>query len=87
MRDKQILDSTGWLNDAIIFAAQSLLSLQTKGKVFGWQSTQLSKREGLFKVIPPGAFVQILHISECHWAVASNVDVHSVLSVYRRFSQ
>ena len=78
MRDKRILESTSWLNDAIIFAAQSLLSLQTMGKVFGWQSTQLSKREGLFKQIPQGPFVQILHISDCHWAVASNVDVHSV---------
>ena len=63
LRDKQILESTDWLNDAIIYTAQSLLSLQTKGKVFGWQSTLMSKREGLLlKPIPSGPFIQILHI-------------------------
>ena len=77
LRDKHIIESTGWLNDGIVYAVQSLLSLQTKGKVFGWQSTQLSRREGLFKPLPPGPFVQILHISECHWAVVSNIDVHT----------
>ena len=77
MKDKQILDSTSWLKDGIIFAAQSLLSLQSKGKILGWQLTKLSKRNGLFKSLPSGPFVQVLHVSNCHWAVASNIDVHS----------
>ena len=34
----------GWLNDGIIFAAQSMLFKIMSGKIFGWQSTQLSKR-------------------------------------------
>ena len=70
-RDKCILESDGWLNDGIVYAVQTLLS---QGKVFGWQSTQLSKREELFKPIPSGPFIQILHISNCHWVVASNVN-------------
>ena len=74
--DKHILESTHWINDGIMFAAQSLLSTQSKGKIFGWQSTQLSKTEALFKPIPPRApFVQMLHISECHWSMVSNIDV------------
>ena len=56
--------------------------------MFGWQSTQLSKREGLFNPIPPGAFIQILHISACHWAVTSNINVqtgggsHDTVGIY-----
>lgn len=60
--DKEILGSKRWINDGIVFASQSLLSLQSKGKVYGWQSTQLGKTEGLFKPIPSTSpFVQILH--------------------------
>ena len=65
LQDKQVLESKRWLNDGIIFAAQSLLSLQTNREVSGWQSTQLSKSKTLFRPIPPGPFIQILHISEC----------------------
>ena len=75
MSDKDILDSRKWLNDAIIYAAQSLLRDQTKGKVFGWQSTQCSKRDGMFQPIPPNSlFVQILHVHQSHWIVVSNID-------------
>ena len=75
MSDKDILDSRKWLNDAIIYAAQSLLRDQTKGKVFGWQSTQCSKQDGMFQPIPPNSpFVQILHVHQSHWIVVSNID-------------
>lgn len=38
--EKQILESKDkWLNDKLIDAAQSLLQVQSKGKIFGWQST------------------------------------------------
>lgn len=77
-RDREILVSTQWINDAIIFAAQSLLASETKGKIFGFQSTQLSKKGATFKPVPPGAFIQILHIAQCHWAVVSNIDVKAV---------
>ena len=77
IRDKAILQSTGWLNDGIILAAQKLLEAQTRSKVFGWQSTQLSKRKGLFFVVPRcSPFVQILHVGKCHWLTTSNVNVH-----------
>ena len=77
VRDKAILQSTCWLNDGIILAAQKLLEAQTRGKVFGWQSTQLSKRKGLFVVVPRcSPFVQILHVGKCHWLTTSNVNVH-----------
>jgi hypothetical protein len=77
VRDKAILQSTGWHNDGIILAAQKLLEAQTRGKVFGWQSTQLSKRKGLFVVVPRcSPFVQILHVGKCHWLTTSNVNVH-----------
>lgn len=75
--DKEILCSTAWLNDSIIFAAQSLLAKQSKGKIFGFQSTQLCKTKNLFRPVPPGPFVQVLHISGCHWAVVSNINVQS----------
>ena len=79
--EKHILEHDQWLNDGIIRAAQSLLSNQTKGKVYGWQTTQLAREESKFKFrqIPLRmSFIQILHISECHWVVASNIDVHSL---------
>lgn len=67
--------SSEWLNDGIIHAAQSLLRQQTKAKVFGWQSSQCSKRKGLFCPLPPNSpFIQILHVQGCHWITTSNVD-------------
>lgn len=75
--DRAILQSTDWLNDGMIFAAQSLLREQTKEKVYGWQSTQCGKKEGLFDIVPQKCpFVQILHVANCHWVVASNINVH-----------
>lgn len=75
--DKEILCSTAWLNDSIICAAQSLLAKQSKGKIFVFQSTQLCKTKYLFRPLPPGPFIQALHISGCHWAVVSNINVQS----------
>ena len=43
--DLEILKSNKWLNDAIIFATQSLLKDLTKGNIFGWQYPQCSKRK------------------------------------------
>ena len=75
--DKAILESSQWLNDGIIYAAQRMLQAQTKGHIFGWQSTQLSKQKGLFSVVPSSSsFVQLLHINDCHWVTTSNVNVH-----------
>ena len=89
LRDKAILESSGWLNDAIIYRSQKLLEAQTKGNICGWQSPQFSKREGMFAVVPQSSpFVQILHVGNCHWLTTSNVNVHGgasyndVVSIY-----
>ncbi len=72
--DKDILQSQQWINDAIIYGAQTLLKRQCDKTIHGWQSTQLSKRESLFTPLPPGvAFVQVMHTSNSHWILVSNV--------------
>jgi len=69
------MESTSWLNDGIIRAAQSLLRIETKGEVNGLQSTQCAHKEGLFKVVPMNRpYIQILLVADCHWAVCSNID-------------
>lgn len=56
-------------------AVQCLLRNQTEGKLLGWQNTQLEKCDA-FKLVPSHSpFIQILHVSECHWAVVSNLKV------------
>lgn len=59
------------------------MAKQSKGKIFGFQSTQLSKTKRLFRPVPPGPFIQILHISGCHWAVVSNINVQCAGSAHR----
>ena len=60
VRDKLILQSTEWLNDGIINAAQLLLKRQVCSEIKGWQSPQLSKRVSLFRAIPENTpFIQI----------------------------
>ena len=77
LRDKSILESSQWLNDGLINAAQTLLQAKTENRIFGFQSTQLSKREGLFVHVPPNRpFIQVLHVAKCHWLTTSNVNVH-----------
>ena len=71
--DKDILQSDKWLNDNIVHAAQLLLSQQSKGKITGWQHTQCAKTR--FKALPRrSTFIQILHVSNCHWILVSNVN-------------
>ena len=73
--DKRILESETWLNDNIIYAAQSLLKKQTKGEIFGFQSTQLCKKMHQFRAITGlSKFIQILHINDNHWICVSNIS-------------
>ena len=68
MSDKKILESPDqWLK-----AAQVILSKQCGGKIVGLQHTQCTK-SGFKPLIPNSKFIQILHISGCHWIVASNI--------------
>ena len=75
--DRKCLESSDmWLNDNIISAAQTLLCKQSEGKILGWQSTQCSKRKQMFAPLPPhSTFIQMLHISGCHWILASNITI------------
>ena len=73
--DREILESPNkWLNNNIIEAAQTLLCKQSEGKIFGWQSTQCSRRSQGFNLLPPRcAFIQVLHVQGNHWILVSNV--------------
>ena len=73
--DRTIIESDDkWLNDSIIQAAQTILQRQSEGRLEGWKSPQQSKRKQLFDPVRPNApFVQILHVSGCHWMTVSNV--------------
>ena len=72
--DKAILESSAkWLNDNIVCSAQNLLSKQSQGRIIGWQHTQCAKTA--FSALPAKAtFIQILHVSGCHWIMVSNVN-------------
>ena len=72
--DKKVLESSAWLNDGIIYAAQCLLREQTKGKICGWQSTQCAKNRSFKQVSAFQPFIQVLHVANCHWVVAPNAD-------------
>ena len=77
-RDKAILESEEWLNDAIIHAAQCLLKEHTSGKISGWQSPQYATREKGFCQIPLRIlFIQLLHVNNNHWVVISNIDLRN----------
>ena len=78
INDRAILESSLWLNDAIIFAAQALLKKQSKGEILGWKSTQCSKMEK-FPPLPNCSckFVQVLNVANSHWIVASNINVRA----------
>ena len=43
LSDKHVLETLEWLNDNIIYAAQSLLKAQSKENILGWASTQCAK--------------------------------------------
>ena len=80
--DKEAIASGAWLNDAIITAAQELLKKSSKG-ICGFQSTQ-NGRKLAFKPIKSGSdFVQLFHIHNSHWVVASNIGCqYNAIGVY-----
>ncbi len=74
VKDKLILQSTEWINDGIINAAQMILKKQFGSDIAGWQSPQCSKKVSLYKVVLDSMpFIQILNVSQCHWIVVSNM--------------
>ena len=50
MADREILESTGWLNDRIVNASQKMLQLQAK-HIKGWQSTLCRQNPKKIEVI------------------------------------
>ena len=77
--DKSCIENPhGWLNDAIIHAAQSLLKCQSqreKSGVGGFQNPQFAKGYRFRPV--EGKFVQVLHVSNSHWITISNIGCGS----------
>ena len=73
--DKNILLSKEWLNDNIITAAQKLLQDQSEGCILGLQSPQLAKSLNFTEVPPRSKFLQVLHVSDSHWILTSNIDI------------
>jgi len=74
VKDKLILQTTEWINDNIINAAQMMLKKRFGSEIAGWQSPQCNKKVSLFKVILDNVpFIQILNVSQCHWIVVSNM--------------
>ena len=67
-----------WLNNNIIHAAQSLLKKQCNKKILGWKSTQCANSSNLFSPLPLNSkymYIQLLHVSKCHWITVSNLRV------------
>ena len=78
-----ILSPTGWFNDSIITAAQSLM-LQDFPHMSGLQPSTL--QETLSFDVPRSEFVQILHVRNSHWCVVSSVGCEAgVVNVYDTF--
>ena len=70
---KDILSSTGWLDDKIVIAAQSLLCKQFG--IAGLQNT--TSGYTLTYDIMCKQFVQILHNGQDHWLTVSNIGLQS----------
>ena len=63
-----------WLNDKTMTAFQNLLQ-QTFPHMEGLQDVLRQRvRSGYHCVPSSSAFVQVLHVGECHWVTVSNVD-------------
>ena len=57
---------------ASLMLLKQILSRQSK-KILGWQNTQCVNVG--FKQLPPrAAYIQVLHVSGCHWVTVSNLN-------------
>ena len=75
MADYKILRRNDWINDNIIYAAQSILKQQFG--VDGLPSTQCGRNLS-FHVIPHNAkYVQVLHADGNDWITVSNIDFYA----------
>jgi len=69
----------GWLNDAVVNAAQQML--QQQSGLCGFQNTQYGK-DYRFKHLT-GKFVQVLNVHRSHWITVSNIGCEAdTVNVY-----
>lgn len=77
--DKEILLSpTGWLNDALINAAQNLLAKQFPN-LCGFQNSLLNVTMGF--TVQSGEFLQIINTGHQHWVTISTIGVNESTTV------
>ena len=75
--ERDILQSSAWLNDLIINAAQQVLKSNIDNRILGWQHTQCCSKLSMFRTVPHIApFIQVLHLYN-HWVTVSNINVHA----------
>ena len=74
--DKTVLQSSDWINDNIIYAAQKLLRKEFPD-IEGLKSPLLGTSLA-FKCIPHNSkYIQILHVNGNHWICVSNIGLLS----------
>ena len=75
--EKRILESTEWLNDKIITAAQNLLLHESNGEIAGFQYTLRSEKPEWYRPLPNRSkYVQLFHTSKTHWITTSNIKLN-----------
>ena len=73
--DKTCLETSSWINDNIIYAAQQLLKKSALG-LEGLQSSQCGQKF-TFKVVGlQSKYLQVLHVGGNHWIAISNIDLN-----------
>ena len=76
LADKATLQTSQWLNDNIINAAQQLLK-QTFANMEGQMSPQLGKNMKFKRISTCSRYLQVLHVNGNHWICVSNIGLHS----------
>ena len=71
-----MLQGQHWINDNVIDVAQQLLkAIANEKEIGGLQSPQCGKVGQFRPALPRQKWVQILHVNNNHWIVASNIDL------------
>ena len=76
LADKATLQTSQWLNDNIIHAAQQLLK-RTFAGMEGLKSPQLGNNLTFKHISTRSRYLQVLHINGNHWICVSNIGLYS----------